>query len=596
MDDRLARLESKVEELSRFVDHLSQQLTALENRPVLIDRQPAAAAAVRGGDVATAPESIVAPAAAAIPISMAARVLPLIGRTLVVFGGAYLLRALTESGVVAPQTGITIGLVYALAWNVMTDRAARRGDRLGAMFHAVPATLIAFPLVWEATARFAFLSPPASAAAVAVVTGAGLAVAWRQRLQVVAWLTTLAALISTLLLIGATGTVVPYTIFLIVLGIATLWFGYVLDWLFLRWPVALVADVTVLALTLRAVHPMRLDAPGPVLAVQLILLAAYLGSVAARTLFRGRDVIPFEVFQTLAAVGVGFGGAVSVERAVGSGATALGWASVAFAAALYAVAFAFVEGRQGRRKNFFFYSSLALLFTLVGGPLVLDGPSLGLAWAAFGVLAAWLGARSARATLSLHGAIYALAATLACGLLVSAGYALTASAASPWPTVDAPCLVVLAAVVVCSLLPVSTGEEPWGRYARVPRLAVVAMVAWTVGGVAIALLTPMLAGQPGAADPGRVAAIRMGVLVAGALVLAWTGRYERFLEGGWLVYPVLLAGGVKLLVEDFPHSRAAMLFVTLALYGFALIAAPRITRGRQEAVRRSYQAPGAPGL
>jgi hypothetical protein len=43
---------------------------------------------------------------------------------------------------------------------------------------------------------------------------------------------------------------------------------------------------------------------------------------------------------------------------------------------------------------------------------------------------------------------------------------------------------------------------------------------------------------------------------------------------------VLLVGAVKLIAEDFPHSRPATLFIALAFYGGALIAAPRIARTR----------------
>jgi hypothetical protein len=47
------------------------------------------------------------------------------------------------------------------------------------------------------------------------------------------------------------------------------------------------------------------------------------------------------------------------------------------------------------------------------------------------------------------------------------------------------------------------------------------------------------------------------------------------------VYPTLALGAVKLVVEDFPKSSAAALFVALATYGGALIAAPRIARKAQ---------------
>ena len=59
--------------------------------------------------------------------------------------------------------------------------------------------------------------------------------------------------------------------------------------------------------------------PGIVIGTQLFLLAAYGGSVAARTLVRRRVVTLFEAVQTLAALAVGLGGAVAVAHTTGHG-------------------------------------------------------------------------------------------------------------------------------------------------------------------------------------------------------------------------------------------------------------------------------------
>jgi len=84
-----------------------------------------------------------------------------------------------------------------------------------------------------------------------------------------------------------------------------------------------------------------------------------------------------------------------------------------------------------------------------------------------------------------------------------------------------------------------------------------------------------------------VATVRTIALAATALALAWLGRAPQWREAAWLVYPTLAAGGVKLLAEDFPHSTAATLFVALAMYGGALIAAPRLIRGQTTASGRA---------
>ena len=49
--------------------------------------------------------------------------LSFIGRTFVALGGAFLLRALTDAAIVPLPQGTALGLAYALAWLVLSDRA-----------------------------------------------------------------------------------------------------------------------------------------------------------------------------------------------------------------------------------------------------------------------------------------------------------------------------------------------------------------------------------------------------------------------------------------------------------------------------------------
>jgi hypothetical protein len=97
----------------------------------------------------------------------------------------------------------------------------------------------------------------------------------------------------------------------------------------------------------------------------------------------------------------------------------------------------------------------------------------------------------------------------------------------------------------------------------------------------VSVAAPLLAGEPGqSADSGAIATIRTAALAIAAVALGRFGRDARFRESLWLVYPLLAAGGLKLLVEDFPQSKPATLFLALALYGGALIIAPRLTHRR----------------
>src|SRR5262245_17912642 len=62
----------------------------------------------------------VGPQAARRPVP----VLALAGRVLLALAGAYLIRTLSDAGVLSLRSGAALGLAYALAWTLMADRAA----------------------------------------------------------------------------------------------------------------------------------------------------------------------------------------------------------------------------------------------------------------------------------------------------------------------------------------------------------------------------------------------------------------------------------------------------------------------------------------
>ena len=157
----------------------------------------------------------------------------------------------------------------------------------------------------------------------------------------------------------ATGVIVPFAILALMLGIATLWIGYTLDWTLLRWPVAFVADLLVVSLPIRAAAGSTAETTTAVLGVELALVTVDLASIAVRTIVRRRDVNMFEILQATAALAIGFGGAGGyVARDTMSAVIAVSLATLVFGVGCYGVAFAFV--RQGRPRNFYFYTSFGL--------------------------------------------------------------------------------------------------------------------------------------------------------------------------------------------------------------------------------------------
>jgi len=127
-----------------------------------------------------------------------AGVLAILGRAFLVLCGAFLLRGLTEAGNPPPRARDRARYSYAAAWIVMADRAATAGRTLAATLSGCVASIVAYPLLWEAARKFSLLSPDQAVAGVALFTALALAVAWRRRLQTLAAAVTVAALVTDL--------------------------------------------------------------------------------------------------------------------------------------------------------------------------------------------------------------------------------------------------------------------------------------------------------------------------------------------------------------------------------------------------------------
>jgi hypothetical protein len=515
-------------------------------------------------------------------------VLSLVGRSCLVLCGAYLIRAFADAGTLPLAEGVVAGLAYALVWIVFADRAAAKRASLSANFHGLSAAAIAYPLVWEATTKFRVIPVPLSAFAVAAVTLLLLGVAWRREIRAVAWAGALAAIGAALALVATTFAIEAFTAVLILLGAATAWVAYARRWHLIRWPAALAADGAVLlmaSLASRAGGPpdayRAMSIPGARL-LAIALPVAYLGSFVLRTLVRKRNVTAFEVLQTVAALGCGFGGAVAIERATGSGAEGLGAAAVLLALACYAVAFAFVDRSLDRRRNFLFYSWLALVLILAGSGLLFASRPLAVAWAMMALSTAILGGRYQRMTLRAHSTVYVAAAVLESGL---AAWSLEMYVAAPdrgWRQLNPAAVLVFAAAVVCyGILGLSQGAaRRWSS--RLPGFALAFVVVFEAGAFAIGAVVRLWTGGVGLPDPASLAAIRSAVLSVAVVLLASSARLSLFPELRSLAYPVLIAGGLKFLFEDLPVGRPATMFVALALYGTALIVAPRLLRRPRE--------------
>ncbi len=566
-DERLRRLEERVAELS-------ERLAAVERR---------FPGAVNAG--APGPEPA-APAGPEVeielpPLASVAEVAGLAGRSCLILGGAFLLRALTEGGQLPSMAGLGLGFFYGLLWLMLAARAALGGRKLSAAFLGVTAVVIAYPLIWETSTRFQLLPPLAASVLVVLVTTGALAVGGRFGLRVTAWSATLAGIAVSFALLVQTHAAGTFTAALVVIGIETVVLAYVTRWHLLRWPAAVAADFAVLQLTALATYqggppaPYSGLSPRVVIVLALVLFLAYVVLGAGRALSRSRDLSAFEMIQSVAAFVVGFLGAVRVCRVEGGGCSWLAVLALVLAVAAYFLAFAQVDRREGRSRAFYLFLVEGLVLFVTGTWLLLPAGASTPLWLAAALVSAGAAARWNRVTLAGQAALLALLAAMAGGGLAFVRSGLLGTPAFPaW-------IALLAALAPALLYPVVDRFQPEdGRpFHRWPH----ALLAVLGAAGLLAFLVTVGVRLLGLESEAQLAPLRTVTGSLAAVVLAAVGaRLSREREIGLLAVVALVLVGLKVLVVDLRVAPASLLVISLVTYGLALLTVPRFRRSRGE--------------
>lgn len=507
-------------------------------------------------------------------------VFPLLGRALLGLAGAYLLRAFTEAGALPSTSGVAIGVLYAMLWLVWAARTPA-GRGLEAAFHSVTAAMVLSPLLWEATLRFHAVTPGTAGGILLLFTVFGLAVSWRKNLLVVAKIALLAGLGTAAGLLVATHDALPFT-FVFLATAAAVEISACLDhWLSERWLAAAAADLSVLLATWLVTNERGLPPayapipPGWLLVAQASLAAIYLSSIIFRTLLRDRTFTGFETAQCALAFLIGVGGGLRLSKE----APTIAAIALACAVACYVVAFARLDQNLARSRNLYTYSTFGLLLALAGSRILFSGLACAGLWAALAIASLWAGGFFGRLTLDVHGGIYLALALGASGALrQAAGFVLGAGIPA---RIEAPLWAGGAAAAVCYVLSMRRAASRDGRTPWICRLTVAGAAAWLAAGMlAYALTTGYHAVFGLEASHAYCATLRTAVLVGGALLLAWAGSRWRNRELSYLIHPMMALGAYRLLMEDLHQDRKAALFLSLLIYGAALIVLPRLSRPR----------------
>lgn len=599
-DERVAELERKVEDLGRMVAELGRRLEMFEShrpgaparatsRPPVEDMgaspPPAAAAAMAVASAAAAATAAVVAADRPAPAVPGPSLATLVGRTLIVLGGAFLLRALTQGSwnsgdSMVGELGVGLGIAYAAVWLLLAHRAGKAGRIDDASAHGLATAAIAFPLLWEATTRFEVLSPPVAAAAVGGFGAALLAAAWRHHLRLLVWFGTGAALATGSLLFLSVEAEWSLLGVVLALAVAALWLAEQRGWPELHLPVAGVLDLLVLAVLAIGGHRGYEWLDPQAMAIVLLAIAGlFLLSFAATTLIARSPAGVLEIVQLLAVVALGYGGAAWTLQDSPLAVRALAAAAAAVGGLCFAATFLVLERRSGHGVTVAGYTAIGALLVVLSLPGLVPLPVCAMLWAGLALAAAWPAAAERRWALRIGVALAVLAAAIASGLVAAAARAFMEPGAAAFPS--AAYLVLLLAVPTYVAMqrtapPASTALKTLSF--ELPGLAVTLAASAGAAAALVLAVGPLIAGDAEEPDLGALAALRTIVMAVATLLLALAARAWRRPELTWATYLLLGLAPIRIVVDDLPNGRPATLFVTLAAFGGAIILAPWLIR------------------
>jgi len=567
------------------LDELCQQVRDLNLRVARLEERLAVGAGCSlSHETSAPPAEPVGEVDSPSPLAEAPPSLPVLGAATLGLAGAYLLRAIAESDFFPPTAVVGVGTLYAVTWLFW---AARTRNRFAATVYSMTAGLILAPLLWEVTARFQMVGAWQAGVILVAFTLIGLAKSWSGNCGAVATLSVVASLGTAVALLIATHDALPLTFVFLAIAAAVEICAAFNRWLGLRWLSAAAADLSLLLTTWLVTNPQGLPeayAPIPVkglLLAQMALLLIYLCSVTVRTLLRGFTFTNFEVVQCAVAFVLGLGGALRLSSEGMLFTPALAGFTFLCGAACYIISFRLLARQASHSRNFYIYSTFAILLFLVGCRIFLNESADAAAWSLLALAGVGAGGLRREPVLEAHGGVYLLLALAASGdLRQSAAFLLGNDA---WPGSVQPALWIgLLVAATCYFLAVrlaSVEDSGWNQ--RAYRAALAAALVWVALGWTAGGLTGVYHGLMGTpSGDSYCATLRTGSITLAAVLLASIGSRVHFQDLAQLVYPLMLLGGYRLVAVDLHLDRKPARVLSLFLYGLALMVIPRLRRGR----------------
>jgi hypothetical protein len=569
-----------VDSLTSVVEQLSDRLRDLESRIASLESLVIAERLPQPGARPT-PTPLVARRASPprkLPeLESSARAFPTVGKAVLGFAGAFLLRALAESGSVPKLPVLIIAILYACFWMIWS---ARTNDRFASVTYAVTSTLILSPMLWEATVRFQSMPATASASILVAFIVLTLVLASRHDLQVIPWIATLASASTAVALIVGTRELIPLTLALLAIAAAVETSACLGHELTFRVIPAIAADFTLwLSLYILGSENVpegyRSVAPSTLIALCALLPAIYGIGITFRMFVQRHRISIFEIAQLAASFGLAAFGIMRASH--NAAAPALGVLFLLLAGISYwgtLSRFAAESHTRNRRVSATWAAAL-----LVAGAFLLLPDNFQIPFlCAAALLTAVLYTRTAKLSLGLHASFY-LAAAVSVSSLPS--YVWNSLAGTVPASPDWRAWTVALSAALCYAVE-SRKEMDQGRR-RLLWLVPAGIAAFTIAGWAVAAIVRIASGQIELAA-SHLSMIRTVVICLLALVLGVASR-RRHLELRWIAYAAVALGTLKLILEDLRFGNPASLMVSFVFYGLILILLPRMTRTNEEGAR-----------
>jgi hypothetical protein len=566
---------SDVEHLTERVRELEERVSALEGKAESADLAPAESEIVASKQLEPEQEQSVRTP------RFPAGALPVLGKAVLGIAGAYLLRALAEAGIFPKLLLLMAAIGYAgiwLVWAVKTHAT----DGFASVTYAITAAMILSPLLWESTVRFQILQPAFTAAVLVSFVMLALVLAWRQSLQAIPWVATLAGVATALALIVATHELLPFTVGLLAMALATETVVCLGRPLSVRIIPAVAADFAIWLLvdlmTSREGAPPEYPpiAASTITVLSLALLAIYGISISIGSFALRRRVTIFENVQIAAALLIATFG---VLRASPISAALLGTLFLLVSTTCYwGTLWRFAAEAQSRNRR---ASATYAVVLLLAGTLLLFPDFFQATFLCLASIAAdLLYTRTGKISLGIHVSVYLLGAAILSSLL---NFAWNALAGTVPRVLGTSAWVVSASAALCyaigSRSSIDSSEHP--RKSRL--LWVVPCVLVAGAAAALAVMAGARLGSASAAlDPSRLSVVRTFVICVVALMLGFTGSRWKRAELVWVAYLTVAFGTLKLVLEDLRFGNTASLVASLLSYGLILILIPRLTRPKIE--------------